>query len=256
MAKPEYTHILSVELDALLDTRIATVAKLFPSKAKALVSEKYRNRYSDQFSDLIPELTDEAFDAAYKKRDVETLKASRPTDMIIIATDILEDLQSKMDNGSPEIKSICLEVNIWPYALSEDERFTLAATIAELMELFVPVEVVSIPLEQITYEFIRAKRYIGLIMYNYRQWFYEANRHYKERPQGCPSISLFAPAISVSKATKDDDHVFTLPNGYTIDVFDSMCIATADLIGFTFLPASAFSLLDLSGFVGMPSAVP
>lgn len=245
----ESTHVVHVELDALLDTRIATVARIRPKQAAKLLHPDYRARHSDQFSKLVMGLTDEEYQQAYRKRGFETLQLARPTDIVVVLSDIVKDLQSQLDNGSPIVQSVKVEVNYWPYDLTFEEVEEFRVAVKELCQIMADVEMVSLPLGSLNYEWIRASKYSVMVIYNWQEWFLEAHRGYTERPVGCPRVTMIAPALVVDSNELRSDKKFYLPNGRYVDPFDATTMNSADLIGFNFLAASAFSLLNPSEMI-------
>lgn len=244
MQKIKTTHVVLVELDALLDTRIATVARLYPQQAAKLLNQHYRNRPSDQFKILIPELDEDAYASAYAGRDTDTLAAARPTDMVIILSDIVDDLVTQIATGSPLVNSLSVEVNTYPYKLTSEEMDELSKAVSELTGIVVPVTAVYIPYESLDYDVIRANKYSVMVLYNYQDWFSKSHRKYTTRPVGCPDVTIVAPALVVNGADLREEQKFTLPNGRVMDPFDATTAAVADLVCFTFLPVAAFSLID------------
>jgi hypothetical protein len=65
------------ELDALQDTRIATIAKIDQDLASRALQNGYHTRQCDEFDGV----DSEHFKRLYQSRDVETLKLSAPTEI-------------------------------------------------------------------------------------------------------------------------------------------------------------------------------
>lgn len=236
---------LMVELDALQDTRIATLAILNPSYASKVLSGNYTRRHSDEFHLDAPGLTEEAYKEAYAKRDVTTLQNSLPTPVVFLLSDTVKDIERDIIIGHPVYNDVVVDVNTYPYQLTAEEQYLIADAVKENSSLVCKVQCVYIPYKTLTTEYIRNAEYGALIIYNFRQWLYESLEGYSDKPNGVPDVSLIVPALLDSRATAADEALRTLPNGKTLDPFDSVTHTLSYLIGCRFIDAANYSLVNI-----------
>lgn len=236
---------LYVELDALLDTRIATLAQLSPSMAIHALHHGYADRISDEMQLVAPDVTNADYAAAYAARDVETLLVARPTQMAYVLHDIIVDMEREQRKVSPGINDLVIELNIWPYALEPDESRLIAAAVAARCGIDHYIDVVSIPTAQLTLDKIKTSEWSIMIMYNFQEWWVAVMRRYKERPTGVPTCCMVAPALLLTTQGADDPKPRTLPDGRVLDPFDTLVMCMADIIGLQFLSPTTYCLYNL-----------
>lgn len=236
---------LLVELDALQDTRIATLAILNPSYASKVLSGNYLRRLSDEFHLDVPGLKEQEYKEAYAKRDVTTLQNSLPTPVVFLLSDTVKDIERDIIIGHPIYNNVRVEVNVYPYQLTDEEKFLIAEAVKENSGLVCAVECVNIPYKNLTTDYIRNADYGALIIYNFRQWLYESLEGLTDKPNGVPDVSLIVPALLDTRATAADEKLRTLPNGKTLDPFDSVTHTLSYLIGCRFIDAANYSLVNV-----------
>lgn len=157
-----------VELDALLDTRIATIAMLDGAAAeRAIMNPAYHTRDQDLFHDICG-IDDELYKAAYEMRDVETLKHATLTHFPLLLTQIVREVEEQA-TLVPLPDSFHLEVNLWPYQLNEEERNLIELAVQRHSGLQTMVQSVFIPPHELMPAMIK-ERYPIVIMYNFNQW--------------------------------------------------------------------------------------
>lgn len=184
-----------VELDAILDTRIGTVAHRFGDEvAFQVLQAGYHTRVDDKF----PGVDYEEYRKAYQARDVEVLKHSTITDNVRLMREVIGEL-SQQAVGRPYHTGARVLVNVYPYTLTEDMR-------AALKELVLPwvtgytelgvthtVEIVSISKSDITPKFIVDNDVTTIFMYEYKDWFDAQAVNFKRTP--LTGVTLYSPAI-------------------------------------------------------------
>ena len=162
---------LLVELEALLDLRIATVRKVYPQVSENLLNNKaYRMRLSDELHLIDPLIDQLSYSLQYAGRDVETLDYAKPTLMIGFMHKFLEKLQGVINSNNPVVTDCKVFVNVYPIELDEERQALLAAGITAALRLIEPVEIVSLEPKQITAHFIQSSQIHTYICYDLDRW--------------------------------------------------------------------------------------
>lgn len=193
---------LLTELDALLDTRLATVDKLDPEAAVRLVANPtYFERIRDDFEPLCG-IEEAAYQAAWKTRDVETLQHALVCPTIDLVHFALLDLERRAITD-PAITGVALDVNVWPYQLTEAEAHDIALAIAQRAGYRSPIRLLCQPMAYFTPSLIK-DQYAGLIFYNHNEWF---TCHAEELllQVGIPQVTLVAPKLVNDRLPTDEE---------------------------------------------------
>lgn len=203
-------HIVMVDLDALLDTRLATIA-LFDSKIALRLSKDpaYFTREHDGFEELVnhPEFKQEDYDETYKKRNSITLAAARPTPIYFQLKVILNALvQDCLLN--PDKDHVQLIVNTHPYDLERDELEDVMAAITTMVPEQASVKQVRLPIHILSPAYL--KDLCGhWYTYSFDEWvethFGRKEKLTEEEIKSFmnPSMNLYAPKRFRSKEDFD-----------------------------------------------------
>lgn len=230
---------LLVELDCLLDTRIATVARLSQAAAKKLLTKEYRSREMDDFETLTGGLvTNDAFREMYAKRDVETLKMSRCTGMPLLLNQFIKTLEQQRIT-SAEYDEVVVEVNVYPYQLKADEQEMLVNSVMAYAGVETQVKVVSLTPQEITPNRIRSD-WDTLILYDFDGWF--KYHHEEMNTIKNPTRTMFVPALYLKRPKEDDLELEHFPNMTYFQVMEGILFERLSL---EMLHPRFFSLVDL-----------
>lgn len=218
------------DLDTLLDTRMATLFRMDPSKIEGVLP-----MYFDRLSDEFPGYDTDAFKAAYAARDNATLKHAMLTEGI----DILNYFAAKTLHarvGTPFKRQPKITVNTYPYTLSADVIDTIVKALVVHTENKSDIEVVNMTPSEVSPVFIQ-RTYALMAMYDYGPWLdlHTDNGNFS-RTQ-LPSITLFVPALLRS--------LDAIPSFMTANVFDRITKLFSGMIKLNFLPVSKFSVNHL-----------
>lgn len=120
-----------VSIDAILDTRLGMVLHHKPHLYGRIEKAAYCKRISDAWLYQVGWDIEE-YDVLWAKRDVEVLKQSKPTVLLMegLWGAVLER-HAAAAMGSPEEKPT-LTINFYPYKLTEEESVAMVECIAEL----------------------------------------------------------------------------------------------------------------------------
>lgn len=225
-----------IELDALLDTRLATISKIDQEAAvKLLKSEMYYTRVIDDFS-LQCGIDKATFDEAYAKRDIDTLKRARPTNCTFCLKDIVKEMvQQTVD--TPFFDEVEIVVNVWPYVLTPDEKSELCKIVLHYTYIHVTVVCIDVSPEALTPKFIK-DNFVGIIMYRFAPWAELHGERLVDHPM--PDITFLAPAMYKDRIPNlEEVQVQTLPG---IDPFALAEFAIAQCIALNLIDVGYFSI--------------
>jgi hypothetical protein len=196
------TETVYVELDALLDTRLAVVSSLDQEAAVRLVqSEAYYQRQSDDFS-AITGIDHAVYLEAYQKRHVGHLARSIKTRIPLLLHELILKLEEQ-EESTPYRESTDLEVNVWPYVdLTEGEREALMLAVMVHAGIQTLPRVVCFDPKSLTPEVLKRK-YSGLILYNLREWLqHHVTSFIRTRT---PQVAVLAPGLFNGKIVGIED---------------------------------------------------
>jgi hypothetical protein len=209
-------HILC-EIDALIDTRLPSIARVNPDAAAKMVNDYYWLRLSDDFEKYTGGLvTNEAYKAQYAKRDVDTLRGGLGTEMCLSLTSIFANLCDQRIN-TPLVTDVKLTINFYPYILAEEEIEAFLTSIAVFTNNEVKLGHVWLSPDEITPAFLDAD-YSAYILYDFNNWMRFQEQRFIDKV--IPSITVFAPAISaVGDFTEED---ITVANVGVVSPFEML----------------------------------
>ena len=200
MSKPTNPNKKSIliPLDAVLDTRLGTLARLDPEIAKAaLKSGKYHTRTTDDFQKLVPELEIdmERYKTLYANRDVETLQASTITNMFLALQMVLVE---KLYDGSydPYTERSDLYLNIFPYELTDEEADTIRQAVAARVQNLADVKIIRKSVAELTPEYLK-DNFSVIINYHYEDWLDAQAKAFEQTT--LPSVEMLVPALYFQK---------------------------------------------------------
>jgi hypothetical protein len=167
-------QILLFSLDLLLDTRLATLSSIDSAIAASIMSDPtknkmYRTRINDQFTNL--GLEENCFADAYQKRNVDTLKQSRPTRLLFELSTIGNQLIKKSLMEPHNVSDIEFHINFYPYyQLSEEEREAIIGAIKARVQDVILIKGVYLPEKKIDASYLRSSEITGLFFYDFSEW--------------------------------------------------------------------------------------
>lgn len=228
---PKVEKVL-VDIDVLLDTRLATIAKINEDTAVDVLNNGYRTRTIDSF----PGISAEEFKKAYAKRDVDTLTMSVATNAFILLQSCIRGSIENIIVGGPG-QPISFEINYHPYDLSGEEvDFIRQAIEARTMEI-VDINMVKIDNMFLTPTYCK-ENYALMIKYDYVEWIEMHQEELAKKPM--PGVGLIAPALYHLQVPTDEEMEDFKRN--SIDPFQTTEIALAPAIGLRLIKPDIFSL--------------
>lgn len=185
-------NVVLVELDALLDTRLALVCTLDEAAAvRLMTSEDYYKRQNDDFS-VHTQIPHEQFQTAWEQRTADILPRTFKTHVPLLLNELINRLEM-MEEDTPDSEAPVLEINVWPYVdLTESERDAIGLAVLFHAGIQTIPTVVCIDPKHLTPQLLK-RRYSGLILYNLRDWL---KHHLENFPRCiCPELAVLAPAL-------------------------------------------------------------
>jgi len=230
---------LYVELDCILDTRLATISKIDQSVAKDLFNGSYKERNRDDFAFLTNgRVSNEEFIEAYKKRNVDTLQRARPTNILKLLFNIAKEIESQRID-MPDVERLIVEVNVFPYKLTDEEKDYLISTIMTFLTIGTEVKIIEYPMIRIDPLKIK-DTWDAVIIYDFNGWFTLHGE--KLSNVQLPRVLMFAPALYI-KDPKELEEDIKDNNG--ISPFTAMELGLVERISLELLKPKEFSIISL-----------
>lgn len=182
-----------VELDALLDTRIALVDSIAPEAAIKMLSKDYWERTVDNFSSFGVDHSE--YLEAYSNRTVDALRRSKLTSIAPIVNEIVMEIERDATK-SPTSSDMEIHVNTYPYILSELELDTLKVAVSAYLGLNSKVKLMHLSPNSLTPGLVK-ERYSALFMYNFEEWLLtHGETIFNNR---MPTVIFVAPALYLER---------------------------------------------------------
>lgn len=228
-----------VSLDSLLDTRLATLHRVNPDEAERILSNGYRTRESDQWVNFSEEISQDKYNEAYVSRDIDTLKASRPTSIVPVINQITNSL-GKAAIQAPFIERIRVDVNVYPYRMDDKLKEMIAGAVNEWVSVDTIVSIVDMPPSEVTPMFLD-RHYAGMILYDFDEWL---NCHHEQLIESpIPTVTVIAPALYLNEKPTEVD--LKIEGSDSISAFAALEMALMEYMSLTIMDVEYFSLIDL-----------
>jgi hypothetical protein len=251
-------HNLMIQLDCILDTRLAVLGSYDPEIPKAIVSskesfEKYRTRLVDDWSEQ--GVDSSKFRELWKQRDETHLRASSITPFVFELTDLIQQVFDQAQAAPHTISGFDLIVNYHPYKnLTTDELEAIESAIRARLKQQVKIDFICVPIKDLNpVEWDRLK-IATAIMYDFDEWltshFGEGNEDKIESYER-PRNSIYAPALFTSLEKLKELRDFENPAGKKADPLESIQFWMKTYFHLEYLGAEHFSLLEPDLFVAM-----
>lgn len=240
----EQVERIYVDLDSLLDTRLATVAFIDPQIANDLLEDPsygYRNRVHDDLGLLHPDLDNDEFHYHYNNRGVETLMLAGPTEIAWFLSSVVHKLVVDMIN-TPLLEELEVVINTWPYELRENEIRDLIHAISVYLGSGVNISVRHFPHTQL-YPATIKNEYGCVVMYPFADWLENMATKMQTSPNSrTPEINYIVPALYRSGFELPTEEDKDLGDGSTGDTFGALEAMMAMYMSVCYQDAKRFSI--------------
>lgn len=223
------TSAIFVELDTLLDTRMATLNRMGQEAVESALKAGYHSRPFDFF----PGVDEAEFKRLYDARDKVTLAQALVTPICQLVREFVAKTLDNVHN-SPFHYRPKIILNIHPYKLTEGEIQVFIKTFRALTLGAADIEAVDMSYEQISPLYVKTNLSV-MVLYQYDQWLEVHSQSEAFKKVTAPDVSLLAPAIyfkKPEKKPKPDD-----------DPFAAMQQLAAPFIGLALMPIENFSMV-------------
>jgi hypothetical protein len=228
MMETDFEHAsLYIDLDALFDTRLATLFQIDPVQTEKIIAGDYFKRHYDEFEGIDTAL----FKERYQQRDIRTLKNAVLTSANRIVNQFIKDTLLALVN-SPFRRQPRIVVNTYPYQLSEAEERVIMEGLIYMTHRKADIALIHESFETLTPEVVKSQ-YIQLVMYNYWDWLetHAVNKNWEKT--ACLENTLFGPQL-----VKSSEAALKLEGE---PVFSAIESAVGCFIQLVLLPAQLFS---------------
>lgn len=192
---------LLISLDVLLDTRLATLAKMNDGYPEMVLSKGWKERDGDFYEQWIDGFDRAQFEEFYSKRgetnDIHT-KSLVSGYLSRLIADITIIRGSSVNH--PMAGNIGIDINIWPYMFSGTEEQGLKDALKTYIGDGINIEIVRINPSKLSPKAIRG-RWAVFSMYNFDEWFVIHSEALLETP--IPSVVCIVPRLLKKPLTDD-----------------------------------------------------
>jgi hypothetical protein len=228
-----FTSLLCIELDCLLDTRLATLFLIDAEAAESVLRKGYLDRWTDDFP-----VKTELYEKVYRARDRKTLKNSIMTPMVRLCREFVHETLKQGTQG-PYQYTPKIVINMYPYQLTDSEQETIVRVVATAVKQVCDIQIVSYDYDQLNPAWVK-KECSVLVMYRYPEWleYHSLNGQWKKTT--CPEVTLMGPALYFNGPPSDA--AVAESQALKMSPFEAMEQITGPLIQLTLLPVRYFSI--------------
>lgn len=228
-----------ISLDELLDTRLAMVGIFNPEIVEKWItttSDDYFRRPSDDILWKSIGKTKEEWKRLWNMRNTGLLKQSIMTHIPNIITNVVLMYRDSQEHALGDL-DVTLDVNVYPYELSENEKTVLLELLNEKMPIMKEIKLTWLSDNALTASYIKSN-YDYVVMYNFNDWL---NRNGKDlKPMLLTKIHFFVPRIFMTLPDESFIKELEKEKLLDMDVFKMTEAALAPKMGVTFVPPSDF----------------
>jgi len=178
-----------IDIDALIDTRVALIFQKFPSKFRDMDLYKFVTRNHNRVWDVIG-VTEEEWMEVWDDRDSIVFESAKPTNLLVNLKQIIVSKYVE-GNTSPVHNRLVLDINVYPYHLDTASRVEVIESVREWTFEDLTINVVSIAPKTLTPTYIKA-RYQSLFMLDWITWITAHSEELKTTK--IPTVTFNVPA--------------------------------------------------------------
>lgn len=235
------TEVLSIliDLDLILDTRLALIQVFYPDLYKSLINKKeLYNREGNNFVYNNKTLNSAIFEQLYKLRNKNIIKYSNPTFLAYWLVHLLDDFTSNYTDEDPNYE-IKLYINVYPYHFNEEEIKWLHVLMLNFVPTTIEVEFIYKNIYDLTAEFINKNKILELYMYSGLTWldYIASTKQYLKHK--LLNQTLFIPKIYNKKS---------LLSNKSITMYDELQYYYSYIMSLDFLEMSSITDYTTSDF--------
>ena len=251
---PDQIHIF--DLDTLLDTRLPILAKLNPELAVKIVNDpEARQKYLSRPNDLFAEFGIDAaeFEAAYAKRNVETLMQALPTNFLFELATIGNALVTLKSQEPHQVDEIRFVVNMYPYSdLTEVERERILDAVGSRIQAIIHLDHTYEPPKRLSPAAIKASHYSAVYFYDFRGWLkehYHVDRVNEHTIDFMPGVYIHSAPHFIDLDQLKEAVEFQNPKGENTDPITGLQVMFSPYFRLELIRMELFSLVDVNTVV-------
>lgn len=227
-----------VDIATLFDLRQGGMTLIdFEFAAKVTAADSYYVRDEDMFAtEEHGSLSKELLKEVIATRRVEVLKASLMTKMPSFIKQLYASLVGANAKQSVEM-ALSVDVNIYPFSLSESEKEVLKECVFESLDKLMPVYIIDKPATLLPAEQV-GETYVGMIFYEYGEWVNSQEKTYNSKHM--KNTVLYVPRLFFGGKPKAA--ILSELNSKHIDPFEMWERAYASLLRINYIPSAFFSV--------------
>lgn len=237
-----------VDLDSLLDTRLAIMSLVNEEYAKQVTSvpevfEKYATRLNDNIPEL--NLPDGNILELYRERKSFLLPISLATALAYELINIVRQLIEASYIEPHKVDSIEIDINMFPYVdLTEEEERQIVFAIRHMCEDLAEINAVYYDQKTLSPKFFQSSEYVAYFTYDLGYYLLQ---HYNTEGVDIeilkmPSFTIVAPFQATSVEALKEAVEFQAPNGDQIDIRDGYAFMYKDFFKLDLTDIGLFSL--------------
>lgn len=251
-------HNLLVQLDCVLDTRLAVLGSYDPTIPERILAtpeayKKYRTRLVDDFSEY--GVDRELFKSLWAKRTTDHLRKSMMCPFAFELSDISEQIFDQARAAPHTITSHDIVINYYPYTdLSENELNALTGALLTRFRTPVEIRFICESNKTISPLYWESQKIATAIIYDFDDWL---TTHFGEGQEEniphyeFPRNSIYAPALFTSLTKLKETAEFENPYGRKADPLESLQFWFKAYFHLEFLGVEHFSIIEPEVFVAL-----
>lgn len=240
-------EVILIDLDVLLDTRLAALLATDSKWTTDFLEEGYRSRNTDAWDTIKPGIDMVKYRDIYDNRDEELLKASRLTGFMINLLKIVKVYEIDLACNSDQTSSVTVVINTYPYNLTEAVEYNIVAAIKEHIGTVVDTRITHEPHSNLSIRYLANNGYTQYALYEFAKWcgYHFVDENNFTSMVGKYNFAVIAPQLCVplDPAVQQDLMERNLTEE---DPFELTKVVFASMMDLSFLPLESFSLLDAS----------
>lgn len=240
-------HNILIDLDVLLDTRIATLVNIDPEEAIKLLGAGYTERTTDDLNYFDTTITNEEYTKAYNNRNVDTLVTSRMTNYIFELAMMVKQLFENIKKDNSRIKDPCIIINYYPYKdLDDDTLKQIIYAVEQYITEAITIKSIYMSPDKLDLKSLKELEVLTYITYDFQKWFESAFSVNKGKNSiiSYPKFTLIAPKIMPKIDSFDHLDVDSKKILQNKTPFDFMKLYWAPMFGIEYCPIELMSLID------------
>ncbi len=229
----EKKSAILVDLDVLLDTRLAVIHDMGPKHTDAVLRTGYYTRHIDDF----PDMPFSSFRAIYGQRDKRVLKNAILTKINFLVREFVMSTLQQVVNSPFHMKPLVV-VNTHPYLLDRQEEENIMQAVIAMTSSLADVQIVHKSPTEVTPRYL--KQEISLVvMYEGAAWveLHSALDNFKNVT--CPDVVILSPALFF---TVPQQKLLEESKRMNVTPFQAFEKVAAPLVGIKFIPVEHFCM--------------